>query len=314
MDFLKQTARQARALAFLLLAANPALAEIYKWVDDNGKVHFTDRKNYAIEQEVVNVKPSASDWSRFDIQIKTVGVELAQSEHRQIEDDVNNVYEFFDRVMVFDMYQTVPVKILILQDAAHYQQHLASMGKGFMVASYGVYIHANQQIIVYMQEDRARTFETIKHEVSHAVLNSLVPYAPAWLHEGLAEQTEMLERDQAGLYFKRHAENAWLVDRAREDGHLTDIDQFLKLPSHKFRHSDLSGRSYVRAQASQFLSFLLAKPTRRDFLVRLMHNFNRGDRTLSYYLVNDNYVGGVRVLTSDWRRWLYRQGEQVVRL
>jgi len=312
-SFIKVASRVG-VFALLLASANPTLAEIYKWVDEKGKVHFTDRKNYAVEQEVVNVKPSASDWSRFDIQIKTVGVELSESEHQQIEDGVNNVYEFFDRVMFFDMYKTVPVNILILKDAAQYQQYLAGLGKGFMVASYGVYFHANQQIIVYVQEDRARTFETIKHEVSHSVLSSIVPYAPAWLHEGLAEQMEMLERDRTGLYFERHAENSWLVGRAREDGHLTDIDQFLKLPSQKFRHSDLSGRSYVRAQASQFISFLLAKPTRRNFLVRLMHNFNRGDRTLSYYLVDDNYVGGVRVLASDWRTWLYSQGEEVVRL
>lgn len=307
-------ASRVGVFGLLLAAANPALAEIYKWVDENGKVHFSDRKNNAVEQEVVNVKPRASNWSRFDIQIEAVDVELSAAEHQQIEDGVNNVYEFFDRVMFFDMYKTVPVNILIFKDAAQYRKHLASMGNGWLMASYGVYIHATQQIIVYVQEDRARTFETIKHEVSHAVLNSLVPYAPAWLHEGLAEQMEMLERDTEGLYFARHAENSWLVDQARKDGHLADIDKFLKLPSDKFRHSDLSGRSYVRAQASQFLSFLLAKPTRRNFLVRLMHNFNRGDRTLSYYLVNDNYIGGVRVLASDWRTWLYSQGERVVRL
>jgi len=38
------------------------------------------------------------------------------------------------------------------------------------------------------------------------------------------------------------------------------------------------------------------------------------DRTLSYYLVDDNYTGEVNVLGSDWRSWLYNQGEQTVRL
>jgi len=60
--------------------------------------------------------------------------------------------------------------------------------------------------------------------------------------------------------------------------------------------------------------FLMSKPTRRNFVVRLMHNFNRGDRTISYYLVNDNYIGGVSMLALDWRRWLHDQGEGVVRL
>jgi hypothetical protein len=116
------------------------------------------------------------------------------------------------------------------------------------------------------------------------------------------------------LYFERHHENRWVVEQAREEGRLTAIDQLLKLSSNNWRHSDFSGRSSLRAQSGQFVYFLLSKPTSRNFMVRLMHNFNRGDRTLSYYLVDDNYIGGVTMLALDWRRWLHDQGDGVVRL
>ena len=62
------------------------------------------------------------------------------------------------------------------------------------------------------------------------------------------------------------------------------------------------------------MSELTERHTSRNFVVRLMHNFNRGDRTLSYYLVDDNYIGGVNMLGLDWRRWLLKQGEGVIRL
>ncbi len=149
--------------------------------------------------------------------------------------------------------------------------------------------------------------------MSHAVVDTIVPYAPLWLNEGLAEQMEMLERDESGLYFERHQENRWVVAQAREQGRLTGISQFLKLSSYKWRHSELSGHGSLRAQSGQFLSFLLSKPTRRNFVVRLMHNFNRGDRTLAYYLVDDNYIGGVSMLDLDWRRWLHEQGNDIIR-
>lgn len=61
-----KTVGRASVVAFLLAAASPSVAEIYKWVDDSGKVHFSDRKNHNVKQEVVKVKPSASDWSGFD--------------------------------------------------------------------------------------------------------------------------------------------------------------------------------------------------------------------------------------------------------
>ncbi|MBJ7275375.1 DUF4124 domain-containing protein [Marinobacter salarius] len=288
-------------------------AKIYKWVDEDGKVHFSDREDHRVEQEVVNVKPGASKWSRFDIKIKVVDVELSEEENQQIVDGVNNVYEFFDRVMSFDMYRTVPVNILMFKDKAEYRNYLVRRNKGLAVASYGLYIPSEHQIVVYVQENRSRTFETIKHEVSHAVVDTIVPYAPLWLNEGLAEQMEMLERDESGLYFERHQENSWVVAQAREQGRLTGISQFLKLSSYKWRHSELSGHGSLRAQSGQFLSFLLSKPTRRNFVVRLMHNFNRGDRTLAYYLVDDNYIGGVSMLDLDWRRWLHEQGNDIIR-
>lgn len=297
-----------------MVVAGSGYAEIYKWVDENGKVHFGDRKDHSVKQEVVNVRPGASKWSRFDIRIEAVDVELSDEENQQIIDGVNNVYEFFDRVMSFDMYRTVPVNILIFRGRAEYQDYLVRKDMGLAVASYGLYMPAEHQIAVYVRENRSLTFRTIKHEVSHAVVDTIVPYAPAWLNEGLAEQMEMLERDQGGLYFERHEENLRVVAQAHEQGHLTSIEQLLKLSSNKWRHSEMSGHWSLRAQSGQFLSFLLSQPTRRNFVVRLMHNFNRGDRTLSYYLVDDNYIGGVSMLGLDWRRWLHDQGTGVIRL
>ena len=83
-------------LVFLLamIFAVSGHAKIYKWVDEDGKVHFSDREDHRVEQEVVNVKPGASKWSRFDIKVKAVDVELSEEENQQIVDGVNNVYEF----------------------------------------------------------------------------------------------------------------------------------------------------------------------------------------------------------------------------
>lgn len=307
-------AHTAVVFGMLMVLAGPGSAKIYKWVDENGQVHFSDRQDHRLEQEEVQVKPVASDWSPFEIDVRSPGADLSDDERQQIVAGVNNVYEFFDRVLSFDMNRTVPVNILILRDSNAYRTYLTRRNQGMAVASYGLYIPSEHQIVVYLRESRELTFQTIKHEVSHAVLDTIVPYAPAWLNEGLAEQMETIERDASGLYFERHEENRWVVAQARDQGVLTDIDKFLKLPSNQWRHADFSGRSSLRAQSGQFVYFLLSKPTRRNFVVRLMHNFNRGDRTLSYYLVDDNYLGGVTMLGLDWRRWLHDQGEGIVRL
>ena len=72
---------QTTVLVLLLLVATASHAKIYKWVDEHGKVHFSDRQDHSVKQEVVNVKPRASKWSRFDIRIETVDLELTAEEN-----------------------------------------------------------------------------------------------------------------------------------------------------------------------------------------------------------------------------------------
>lgn len=43
-------------VAFLALVAAPALAEVYRWVDDNGQVHFDDRGGAGSEKLELEVR------------------------------------------------------------------------------------------------------------------------------------------------------------------------------------------------------------------------------------------------------------------
>ena len=257
-------------------------------------MHYGDKKIHHVQQQVVKLDKSRSSWSRFDIDVQTRDVELSEQEHRDIVDGVNNVYQFFDQVLYFDIYKTVPVNILILKNKTEYESYLRSIGKGRVSASYGVYFNKENRIVVYMRKNRQGTFSTIKHEVSHAVVDTITPYTPAWLNEGLAEQMETLERDQQGLYIKSHSYNRKRVARVLKSGELTGIDQFLKLPSDQWRHTLSDRNKGLQSQAGQFVFFLLSSAPNKNFIVRLMHKFERGSRKLSYYLVDDNFIGGVK--------------------
>ncbi len=295
-----------------LFASGMCFSQIYKWVDEEGKVHFGDKKVQGVDQDVVALDDTKSDWTRFDINIKAIGVELSEQENKNISDDVNNVYEFFDRILFFDIYKTVPVNILILKDRNEYTKYLIQKKRGNMVSSYGIYFSKENQIVVYLRENRDDTFKTIRHEVSHAVVDTIVPYSPAWLNEGLAEQMETLQRTDAGLYIEPHTGNQWSVANSLDNNNLTSIDEFLKLPSDKWRHSLVDGQKNLQSQAGQFVYFLLSTQTSQSFVMRLMHKFKRGDRTLSYYLVDDNYIGGVKALEVKWNNWVKRQSNETI--
>ena len=97
-----------------LLFPAMAQAQIYRWVDDKGQVHFSDKPVDKAKAEVVNIETSPSSWQPLDIEVIRQGnfaADAAQLGTARIQRDVNNVYRFYDQVMYFDFYRKVPVKI-----------------------------------------------------------------------------------------------------------------------------------------------------------------------------------------------------------
>lgn len=279
-------------------------ADIYRYTDENGVVHFSDRKEPDRQQERVEVRGSASRFQRFQIDIVTDGVTLTDDERAEISANVNNVYAFFDDILYFDIHRTVPVNIRVLSDKATYNQFVAANTKGPVPPSRGIFLNEGNQIAVYLRENREDTLRTISHETAHAIVATLTPYVPAWLNEGLAEQMEMLRRSDGHLVIDAHPENTRIVDYMRANRMLPDVADFLAMQSRDWRNHYADKGYSLQAQTGEFVYFLLSTPTGRSFLVRLIHQYQRGDRTLAAGLVDDNYIGGMRVLQDNWALWL----------
>ncbi len=96
---------------FVLVASSLASGQIYRWVDENGKTHFGDKKQEALVQEEVVLDKHTSEWKKYVININDVDEIMTSDELKRIEKDVNVVYRFFDEKLYFDIYKTVPVTI-----------------------------------------------------------------------------------------------------------------------------------------------------------------------------------------------------------
>lgn len=293
------------ALFMFVLQPLTALAEIYRYTDENGVVHFGDRQVQSQKQETVQLRGSGSDWQRYQIDVTaTGGAVLTDAERERIEADVNHVYRFFDDVLYFDIHRTVPVNILLLPDKASYDAYLSTRIDGPLPPTRGMFLRQTNDIVVYFREDREGTFRTIKHETGHAIVATLTPYLPAWLNEGLAEQMEMLTRSGNRLRIESHPENAEVVRYMRSQNLMPDVKTFLSMQSTDWRDHYLDKGYSLQSQSGEFVYFLLSTPTGRSFLTRLTHQYARGDRTLAAYLVDEHYIGGMRVMQDNWALWL----------
>lgn len=288
-------------------------ADIYRWVDDKGRVHFGDKAETQKQPnkpvEKVEVKIADSQWQRFDISVTSVDVSITAEETQRIIRDVNNVYAFYDEVMYFDFYKTVPVSITILKDKAGYNRYLQKVIGKTYGSSRGVYLLKTNEIVVYMRSNRNGTFETIKHETSHAIVDSIAEYTPGWLNEGLAEQMEKIERNEGRLVIHRHQENQQII---KNKSTMLALRKMLDLHNAQWRKNNISSNSYLQAQAGELLFYLLSSSPRKSFVVRILQEYKRGSRTRSLYLVRDNYIGDIGGMETGWEIWLRQKNSEPI--
>jgi Domain of unknown function (DUF4124) len=301
-------------LISMFLVAPVVYAEIYKWTDEKGRVHFGDRKLKQVPQERVELEVQKTDWKRFDISVTPIDLSFTDDELERIQVDINAVYEFYDRVMHFDFFKTVPVSITVLRDKDSYHRYLMSNYQVSGRSSLGVYLSKENEVVVYVEaEDEERVFRTIKHETSHAIIDTVTPYAPTWLNEGLAEQMETLSRESGRLFIHPHRANRYYVEKQHRAGALLSAEIMLKMPSREWRNH-LSHNGSIQSQAGQLVNMFLNTAPDKSFVVRLLHKFERGDRTLSFYLVDKNYIGGIKTLEQNWKRWAKKPAAGIITL
>ena len=290
--------------AILLAFACSPRAQVYKWVDENGKVHFGDhqgmKKEGADEAEALSLPTHRSEWVPYDIQVNHPGVTLSDEEMQAIVDGTNAAYRFFDQILYVDLHKTVPVKINILSDYQAYNAYVTELSGHSAGRSLGMFLSRFNTIALYVNKERKRTLATVRHEVSHAVLYSISRYTPAWFNEGLAEQMETLKVNNEGLTISRHYGNYRAV-QARGDS--LKIDDFLDLNSHDwYRHSNASNFIH-QAFAGELIYFFLSTSNGRQFVTRLLHEYKRGSRVRSRHLVDKHYIGNIRGMDAGWSAW-----------
>ncbi len=300
---------------FILLLSPQTNSEIYSWKDENGKTHFSDKARKGRKSEQINLQIQESSWEKYIIEIIDIDNVLTKEETTQIQIDVNNIYQFFDKKLHFDIYKTVPVKIRLYKKKEDYLTYLSKKTNSNHKNSRGVYFRKTNEIILYLNpEERWRTLWTIKHETSHAIVDTLTPFVPAWLNEGLAENMECLSIDNNNFRLTPHNENHRNAQASNNKGKTLNVKMFLSLSSNDYYESMRQGKSPNQTYAGELTRMLLSTRTGKNFVSRLIHIYERGSRKYSSHLVKKHYIGGLSVLQNNWNTWIDRTNSQNINL
>ena len=284
-----------------------AQAAIYRWVDQAGRVHFSDTRpeSASILSEVITDRYSTSRGSRVELNIVPVGAVVPPADHERIGVAVQGVRDIFD------------TSLGVESDFNRLELHIYGDKKAFITArdrvarglttTTGFYDHRNKIAHVWSNRSPDAMLEVIVHEVAHAVLDSAYPSTPKWLHEGLAEYVQRISVTGQALTIPPDQQNLDKLNRLRRSGRLLPLEKFLALSDAEWLRYD--GDAHIAYTQSWALTyFLMSSESGREVLSRSLGGLADASGPCCIRQANGAYPGGLAALEAGLQQWSGGQG------
>lgn len=319
-------------IGLLLLISPFSLADIYKWVDEHGKIHFSETapENNAAEkmdeklQETGNfvnypeIPASASHSTMptagetpvspaqpLQINIELIDYELSAATLASIRSNINAMYYAYQLWFGWPDKAQYPVNIKLFGRLKPFEDYQRL--KNYTVINRSFYSGTPNREIIMTGVIESEALITLYHEVSHAILNMQQYNTSKWINEGLAEvfsnhkgirnQLPVLSTDEKWVY---------ILKQMLAKNSLQNISEYLSISNAQWKNtSRLEENSYYMI-AWSIMYFMATHETGRDTLKALfainqqqpLHNKNLIQQ------IDQRYPGGIKKLDADWRQWI----------
>jgi len=323
----KLSKKIAAIFMILIALAHSAEAEIYKWVDERGRVHYGEEKPESATGEDIsgelkalenNIQldamdldlSSSSSSSNTDVQI-TVEIELFsysldKSTKKKIQKHVEKIYQMYVGWFGWPPEAPRPVVIKIFGKYSEFEQYQLSLDKT-SVTNRSHYSGRYREVVMLGTEFTGATLGVLYHEVSHAIMHMRFRGSPNWVNEGLAEVFEASTLSRGGL--KIGHQPAWkqIVKHKLDEGSLLHAKEYFAISNSQWSNESSNvERSYYMIGWSM-MRFLIDSPEGIEVLNKVLEKTPQqkywSKRNLATR-IDEHYPGGLRKFDAHWRRWI----------
>jgi len=204
------------SLLLLLMIKDLSAAEIYKWIDNSGNVHFSDKKpverdskdvtDHYDNNENAKVKSTKSnprvnlpiEQSEVFLEFDTKNFLFSQSQQNYVVMLANQMLEYYQSKLDWPKSQSITVPIKFVSKTGYdYTFHIGETGRSYYLP---------RQNVVVIRVDKKTSEHELKrsllHEISHAITRSRFRSIPKWLSEGISKHVQELVVTNDGVIFK----------------------------------------------------------------------------------------------------------------
>jgi hypothetical protein len=275
----------------------------YKWVDDEGQTHLSDKPPSGHIASVIDMAGSKRD---FTFEIQADGITLPITFQGQIAAGSKRIYDTWHFFLGENNLRQSKIMLHVIGGPARFDAFHAKASPGSKSVDGFYKPTKNVAYAKYYPKRPDRAVEISFHEISHLITASHLGTTPPWLTEGLAEYFETMEvRGQGGTIHPNQA-HLKLLKKSRLPG----LHDFLDIDRAQWSGPQ---RSLNYAAAWSLMHFLMQGAPGmyavQEVVQQAHANFCKPFSASA--ALNAAYPGGLQRLESDWRKWLRNNGAAI---
>jgi hypothetical protein len=275
-------------------------ADVYRWTDDQGRLHFSDQP--PTPELATNVEPVVLDGrSRFSAKWVFDGFKPPALLREELERKTDGVFRFFEHVLRLDDMAPLHVNLRVIQGRKRFVAYRNKKNPALTTDS-GFYGFADNEAVVRWT-DKETAIAVAQHEIAHLVVGNLLGDIPLWLNEGIAEVAERLSFSANGIRAEPDLAAVESLSERADGRGWPALRSFMGLSRGDW---DKQGETFSYQYAWALVYFLLEDSDRRDVLIDHVQALadHRCRNFDSVGFLDRRYPGGVNGLERDWLRWL----------
>jgi hypothetical protein len=290
----------------MLCSGNAAYAEVYRWVDDKGRVHFGDKRQQQGQDNAENLSRQYSQPSKnFEVTVIPVNYKLPLDTKRKVISAVKKIFYVLNDYNNIPFTNNTSITIKIFgsqQEFLDYQKGTAPGAK----SKTGFYSRKRNEAAVWKNKNVKSMLSVVTHEAFHTILWTNYKHTPVWLNEGFAEYFELINVFGTTAVVPP---NRWwerTVQKAKLKKLLPPLAEFLDMDKKQWRElNKIKSLGYAMGWSLSF--YLMSSQEGRGLIVDIFKAREKDKDAVISDIVNKSYAGGVAQLEINWHNWFYAE-------
>jgi len=293
------------SLFLLLLVSNISFAGVYRWVDENGRVHFGDSKPETSTKSTDNLsKQYAQPRRNFEVTVTTVNYDLPLDTKRKIITTVKKIFYILNEYNQIPFPEDSSIDITLFGNQKEFI-NFQKKNLSAIVSNTGYYSRKSNQAFVWKNRSVKRMMDVITHEAFHTIMLTNYKHVPPWLNEGLAEYFELINvfGTAAAIPISKGWTKTVKAALLQKDV-LPPVSEYLDM-NHRQWHTLNKDGSISYAMGWSLTYYLMSSKKGRQLILNVLQETKKDKDALSTTIVENAYAGGVQKLQTDWESWVF---------